>query len=238
MSRDFNQEYKDYMTEQTPDLWNRIETGISEKDVAVKKRQTAALVKRKKTLRRYASYGITAAAALLICVSATLYMGNMGAKSADMAAENKAMAGEMVAQDMAVQDVSSAEAQDEGGSEMQMDADAGVGYEDAKVETAQETASQEAVPEETEKLQQGENATTELETSRVLKLEVVILGEAENTDASGRLLQAKINGQEQEMTLLLTEEITLEPENGKTYRVGVVPGKSEDAYDYKVLFFE
>ncbi|MBQ7955227.1 MAG: hypothetical protein IJ282_05705 [Lachnospiraceae bacterium] len=65
MSRDFKQEYENYISKQTPDLWARIETGLAEKEVSV-----TPATKKKKIPTRFWTYGLTAAAAVLICIVA------------------------------------------------------------------------------------------------------------------------------------------------------------------------
>ena len=66
MSRDFKEEYTEYMDRQTPDLWARIEAGLPAKK------------SRRHVPRRYLSFGLTAAAALFIGICVIpLYLGGV-----------------------------------------------------------------------------------------------------------------------------------------------------------------
>lgn len=71
MSRDFKEEYTEYMERQTPDLWARIEAGLPAKK------------SRRRVPRRYLSFGLTAAAALFIgiCVVPLYLSGLRGEKT-------------------------------------------------------------------------------------------------------------------------------------------------------------
>ncbi len=93
MIRDFKSEYQSYINDQTPDLWGRIEENLPEKTEAYFATVDRARLLKIKRRKRLLSYGVTAAAGLLICVAALpIYFGGMRAKSADMAEENKMVA--------------------------------------------------------------------------------------------------------------------------------------------------
>ncbi len=66
MSRDFKMEYEQHMNTQVPDLWARIEANLPAKEVP----KVIPLEQRKGNSKRWMNYGMTAAAALLICVLA------------------------------------------------------------------------------------------------------------------------------------------------------------------------
>lgn len=79
MSRDFKQEYEQHMNEQTPDLWARIEANLPVKEATVTGNAAAEVTDTSNVVpmkhrghisRRWMTYGMTAAAALVICLLA------------------------------------------------------------------------------------------------------------------------------------------------------------------------
>ncbi len=85
MSRDFKQEYTQYMNEQTPDLWARIEANLPAKETtAMVETETSEDNKVKFfSLKnsRMLTYGMTAAAALLVCVLALPTLRGLSVKN-------------------------------------------------------------------------------------------------------------------------------------------------------------
>lgn len=68
MSRDFKQEYEQYMNELTPELWARIEKNLPAKEA--ENVQKISRGKKRKKHTGWAAFGISAAAAAVICVLA------------------------------------------------------------------------------------------------------------------------------------------------------------------------
>ena len=117
MSRDFKQEYEQHMNEQTPDLWARIEANLPVKEVPAVKETVVSdfktmsvatedsnirrMKQRKGISRRWMTYGMTAAAALLICFLAVPVLRSAQggqSESANFMAKDAAMP-EMVMED-------------------------------------------------------------------------------------------------------------------------------------------
>ena len=80
MSKDFEQAYKELVQSEIPDLWDRIEAGLSEKSTPEKKEEIPSEKKKKIYFRRY-----TGMAAAVLCVAlivpAALFLGQQGQKS-------------------------------------------------------------------------------------------------------------------------------------------------------------
>lgn len=68
MSRDFKQEYEQYMNELTPELWARIEKNLPAKEA--ENVQKISCGKKRKKHTGWAAFGISAVAAAVICVLA------------------------------------------------------------------------------------------------------------------------------------------------------------------------
>ncbi len=139
MSRDFEKEYKQFAQMEAPDLWDRIEAGLKEKDVPEQEKTVVVQEngnKKKSVLAIFRKYQAVAAAllCLIIMIPAVLLMRQVGVKS---------------------------EAADCASAEMPMQF-AGVAAEEAPAEqmTAEETACEESVQEFTEKAEY-ETAPTE-----------------------------------------------------------------------------
>lgn len=117
MSRDFKQEYEQHMNEQTPDLWARIEANLPVKEVPTVKETVVSdleamsvatedsnirpMKQRKGISRRWTTYGMTAAAALLICFLAVPVLRSAQggqSESANFMAKDAAMP-EMIMED-------------------------------------------------------------------------------------------------------------------------------------------
>ncbi len=86
MSRDFEKEYKQFAQMEAPDLWDRIEAGLKEKDVP--EQEKAVVVqetgnKKKSVLTIFRKYQAVAAAflCLIIMIPAVLLMRQVGVKS-------------------------------------------------------------------------------------------------------------------------------------------------------------
>lgn len=122
MSRDFKQEYTSLIKEQTPDLWDRIEANLVAKEPAsvgagvqssltvVQGKQTSERPlssKWKANAGRYVSYGMAAAAAILICLVVVPFVGMVIFPKGAM--ESADGARYMVAMDTAENDAVSAE---------------------------------------------------------------------------------------------------------------------------------
>ena len=90
MSRDFKQEYVNLIKDQTPDLWGRIEANLVAKEPASvgnglqggltvisgnEKEERTLTRKLKANVGRDISYGMTAAAAVLICLVVLPFVG-------------------------------------------------------------------------------------------------------------------------------------------------------------------
>lgn len=92
MSKDFEQAYKELAQSEIPDLWDRIEAGLSEKSTPDKKEGMPSERKKKIYFRRYT--GVAAAAlCVALIVPAALFLRQQGQKSGhlEMAADQGIM---------------------------------------------------------------------------------------------------------------------------------------------------
>lgn len=254
MSRDFKQEYEQHMISQTPDLWSRIEANLPAKEAP----KVIQIEQRKGHNKRWMNYGMTAAAALLVCVLAIpVLRSGLGSKmeSANFMARD-------VAYDMCVEDAAEAvpEAHVEEAVEMDAmedtdgtmnngaiygyDADGGnsatgaAGYtadtENGSYDVAvPETMAQEA--EVTEASPTTDDVTTDKakETVTAMWAEVTIW---EAFEEDGNVLyKADITGQE--VVLILGEKlagkVTLEV--GKTYNFTLEVAGEDANWDYVIV---
>lgn len=88
MSRNFEEEYRELVKNETPDLWDRIEAGLHEKTPVVKMPSKTDGNKIIKLMLRYAP---VAAAVVLVCVLIPVFMRfNPAKKSADSAKPERA----------------------------------------------------------------------------------------------------------------------------------------------------
>lgn len=83
MSKNLEEEYKEYIQMETPDLWDRIERELSFREQPASEKVTK---KRKKNIRKWTTYGSLAAAALVVTVVLPFLNGGMKSEetSADM----------------------------------------------------------------------------------------------------------------------------------------------------------
>ena len=83
MSKDFEQAYKELANSEIPDLWDRIEAGLSEKSIPEQKQEHPPKEKKKIYLRRY-----TGIAAAVLCVAlilpAAVFLRQQGQKSSNL----------------------------------------------------------------------------------------------------------------------------------------------------------
>lgn len=245
MKKDFHKEYKNYMTEQTPDLWNRIENGISEKPIV--KRQ------KKHHKRRYGTYALTAAAALLVVMSVQSLYNGMGANekrntntAADMMMQEAAPAEardtegismeEMPAEEAAPEEAAPEDAETEKKTEGFTDGQKNASGDEGKKTEQQKSGSEDKLNVSTE----PEQAQPELEQVQpeTVTLQVMVLGSKGTAGNDGVLLWVKTIGQEDDEMLLIKADIDMKLEEGEIYMIDVLPGQEEDAYDYEVLFAE
>lgn len=75
MSKDFEKEYKAMVQSEIPDLWNRIESGLSEKPI---KEEIKPLPQREKKRIRYGMWGGIAAACLCLIVAVPVFIRGIG----------------------------------------------------------------------------------------------------------------------------------------------------------------
>lgn len=108
MSKDFEQAYKELAQSEIPDLWDRIEAGLSEKSTPEKGKNQ----ERKKQIyfRRYAGMAAAVLCVVLI-VPAALFMGQLGQKGSTMegAADQSAMEESMETAECAPEDAEGGE---------------------------------------------------------------------------------------------------------------------------------
>lgn len=252
MSRDFEMEYEQHMNTQVPDLWARIEANLPAKEVP----KVIQLEQRKGKSKRWMNFGMTAAAALLICVLAIPVMrSGLGSKmeSANFTARN-------VAYDMCVEDVAEVviEAYMEADAEMDtvkeagmsngenygFDADGGnsatgaAGYSADTENGAYDVAVPETVAQEeevTEVLPETDDAVSDKakETVTAMWAEATIW---EVFEEDGNVLyKADITGQEVVLVLgeKLAGKVTLEV--GKMYQLTLEVAGEDATWDYVVV---
>ncbi len=230
MSRDFKIEYEQHMSSQTPDLWARIEANLPAKEVP----KVIPLEQRKRNSKRWMNYGMTAAAALLICLLAVPVLRgatNDKAEAANFMARDAAYdavcaedAAEVVVEaDMAVSDDMDDYAT--GGAGYVADAENGA-YDVASEVVAQETYEMASTTVEDTTLDKAK------ETVTAMWAEVTIW---EVFEEEGKVLyKADITGQEVVLVLgeKLAGNVTLEA--GKVYQLTLEVAEGE-VWDYVIV---
>lgn len=232
MSRDFKIEYEQHMNTQVPDLWASIEANLPAKEVP----KVIRLEQRKGNSKRWMNYGMTAAAALLICVLAVPVLRG--------ATNDKAEAANFMARDAAYDEIcveDAAEVQIEADMAVSDDMDdyatGGAGYATDAENGAYDVAVPERVAQETYEL---EASTTAEETTSDKAKETVTAMWAEVTiwevfEEEGKVLyKADITGQEVVLALSakLSGNVTLEV--GKVYRLTLEAAEGE-VWDYVIV---
>lgn len=91
MSKDFEQAYKELANRETPDLWDRIEAGLSEKSAPEKREEHHPKEKKKIYFRKYAGMAAAVLCVVLI-LPAAVFLRQQGQKSSnyEMAADSSA----------------------------------------------------------------------------------------------------------------------------------------------------
>lgn len=105
MERDFEQEFRRLKQSETPDLWNRIEAGLSEKHVVVPIRKTA--------WKKWGTFAAACLAAVIIFPALSMMIKRGGSKSdSSMSADYGAMENNAAGADMMAEDTVSDSAAD------------------------------------------------------------------------------------------------------------------------------
>lgn len=264
MSRDFKQEYEQYMSNETPDLWARIEAKLPVKEATAKENgvQSVAGVsnvlpmeQRKGISKRWMTYGMTAAAALLICILAVpVLRGAKGGRndSANFMAKDAAMP------EMIMEDAADAGGAENGGAWYDKDGAAPeMVMQEADYEAEEEMAADDydiiesindsaktgaagssSAPTETEKTATTETAATPVKDAEESKVatftaEVTIL---EIFEQDGKVYyKAEISGQEAILLLgdVFTDEVVLSV--GGMYKLSLETAKENVAWDYVIV---
>lgn len=185
MSRDFEQEFKELKQSEIPDLWNRIEAGLSERPM------TVPHVTKKIAWRRWGTLAAACLGVAIILPALTFFLRNNGERSGTSAEDTTAAAEEWDAEDAAAADdvgmngeaytgmtesasVEPAEAAEEENADMTTD---GVVSEDTDAENGPRTPTQ-------GKEMAKNDLYAAIKEGQVLEGIVLQITEAENTNAS------------------------------------------------------
>lgn len=221
MGRDFKEEYTEYMAAQTPDLWARIEAELPAKKS-----------RKKRSLRRYVPFGVTAAVLVISVCAASFYLGTFRygsfsgdtSKSADILWEGAAD----TAADGAVADTL------ESAEQRKQDEDtAAQGTSGAPSQGVEEPAARETKEAQTESLTDGFSTADDASGAQceyLLQVKILADGAAEDNGWIRYRALEEESGEQVELMLSVDMkeqmEIMLQP--GQTYLISAY--RQEDSY--------
>lgn len=256
MSKDFRQEYERHMKENTPDLWERIDAGLSEKKTA------GASVKVKappqKHVRRIYAL-MTAAAALLFAavLMPFVYNNHMGqtdnsaGSSQDTALqaamggipENAADAAGPETQNDGLPESTAAAGQD-GVQELgpETDRDLQKGTEDGTGEMQEKMQQESVKQEEANQESAGLEAAPEGEIYTVTAREEVAWAESDDTKTRAlpvsRVYKAQIQDTGRIITVAVPEAMSLTLAEGGVYVLSLKAAEENSGYEYIIISAE